>query len=123
MSLSDAAISSTERIVPTRTSICSSTESGIVDLMGTGFILLLSSLLARLGQMLLKREGKQIVCMSVITCYIRRLTLGFRLSNEYSTGKDMLYLPGMYKTQYTPDEAQAHLKLNDESTHHQARKD
>ena len=29
----------------------------------------------------------------------------------------------MYKTQYTPEEAQEHLKLNDESSHHQARKD
>ena len=29
----------------------------------------------------------------------------------------------MYKSQYTPDEAQKQLKLNEESTHHQARKD
>ena len=35
----------------------------------------------------------------------------------------MLYLRGMYKSQYTPAEAQEQLKLNDESSHHQARKD
>jgi hypothetical protein len=29
----------------------------------------------------------------------------------------------MYKSQYTPAEAQEQLKLNDESHHHQARKD
>jgi hypothetical protein len=29
----------------------------------------------------------------------------------------------MYKSQYTPDEAQELLKLNDESSHHQDRKD
>ena len=29
----------------------------------------------------------------------------------------------MYKTEYTPDEAQEQLRLNDESAHHQARKD
>ena len=29
----------------------------------------------------------------------------------------------MYKSQYTPDEAQEQLKLNEESAHHQARKD
>ena len=29
----------------------------------------------------------------------------------------------MYKSQYTPDEAQEQFKLIDESSHHQARKD
>ncbi len=29
----------------------------------------------------------------------------------------------MYKSQYTPQEAQEQLRLNDESSHHQARKD
>jgi hypothetical protein len=29
----------------------------------------------------------------------------------------------MYKLQYTPEEAQHHLKLNEESNHHQDRKD
>jgi len=29
----------------------------------------------------------------------------------------------MYKSHYTPDEAQEQLKLNEESAHHQARKD
>jgi hypothetical protein len=29
----------------------------------------------------------------------------------------------MYKSQYTPEEAQHHLKLNEESSHHQDRKD
>jgi hypothetical protein len=35
----------------------------------------------------------------------------------------MLYLRGMYKSQYTPEEAHEQLKLNEESSHHQARKD
>jgi len=30
---------------------------------------------------------------------------------------------GMYKSQYTPDEAQEQFRLIDESAHHQARKD
>ena len=35
----------------------------------------------------------------------------------------MLHLQGMYKSHYTPDEAQEQLKLNEESAHHQDRKD
>ena len=35
----------------------------------------------------------------------------------------MLSLVGMYKSQYTPEEAQEEFRLIDESSHHQARKD
>lgn len=36
---------------------------------------------------------------------------------------DMLFYLGMYKTQYTPQEAQEQFRLIEESSHHQARKD
>ena len=35
----------------------------------------------------------------------------------------VLYLMGMYKSEYTPEEAQEQFRLIEESSHHQERKD